>query len=273
MLFANLSILKHHPMLAVCNCCNVDVNCEVKFLGEYKLALNSQRNTFGAVHVPLHSVAFGSIVLYEPVTFLTNLILTLSCLLFARQLQRMPNQDERTKGFYWFFTAMSFSFLMGGLAHLLYDYFDFYAWRRPSFIFTGLAVFAAQMSVRGQFPASSRKVLSLFFSFEFLVYTWFILFKCDFLWLKINSTFGITVFVIGSQLYSFYKEKDRRGLYIAAGLVLNILALPIHGFKLHLHPVYFNHNDLAHLLMMFCFYLMFMGARGLNLPKLIRVKA
>lgn len=213
------------------------------------------------MHIPVHKVAVGSFVFYEPVTFATNVLLGGCCIYFFFVLSRQP-RDLRQRGFMFFFICMAVSMMLGGIAHLLHAYFDFYAWRRPAFLFTGLSVFAAQMGVMGQMYRDWRKLLIWLASAQLLIYCWLILFYCDILWLKINSTLGIVLYVILSQWMAWFREGDKRAALIAVGLTLNILALPIHGFKWYLHPLYFNHNDLAHVLMLLCFYLMFVGARA-----------
>jgi hypothetical protein len=218
------------------------------------------------MHHPVYSVALGSVHLYEPVTYLTNLVLAMCCFYWAHVLR--TGRSVRERAFVYFFFCMGVSMFLGGLSHLLYGYFEYYTWRRPAWLFTGFAVFAAQMGVIEQANKNWHRNLTIMALLQLMAYSALIIFDCHFIWVKINATIGITGVVILSQAYLWLARREPHAGKMALGFSLNILALPIHGLQLGLHPVYFNHNDVAHVLMILCFYLVFLGARPLRAPSM-----
>src|SRR6478752_6443135 len=67
-------------------------------------------------------IDFFGYQLLEPNTAIGDFILFLTALLMARKTTQLTGSDGFFKKFKWFFISFGFTFLAGGLGHLLFNY-------------------------------------------------------------------------------------------------------------------------------------------------------
>jgi hypothetical protein len=71
-----------------------------------------------------------------------------------------------------------------------------------------------------------------------------------------------TLFLLIAMVASWSRERSRRLLLGIIGLVLTFLAAGVQQVKIAIHPVYFDHNALYHLIQFVALWLVFVAARS-----------
>jgi len=201
----------------------------------------------------------------EPFTWLTNWTVAGFSMFFGHKLFHHPTSDIQRK--YWsiFFLFMGIASLTGGTAHGFIVYvgnnFHLAAW-----ILTGFAVFGAEMASIPLVPQLRlQSILKLLAYMELFVMAASVLLYKSFDSVQINSAFGMVGIVAPIQLWKYKADKSIRNAIILAGIISNIVPAIIHAARFSYNR-WFNFNDLSHVVMIGCFYLIYRGVRTSDLP-------
>lgn len=92
-----------------------------------------------------------------------------------------------------------------------------------------------------------------------IAYTFVILFVTQSYWIVIaaNMLALLSLFLVCARHYT--QSKDASYAYISMGVILSVVAGLIQFFQISLHPNYFNHNALYHVVEAVGLYLLFLG--------------
>ncbi len=203
------------------------------------------------------------ITITEPFTWLTNWCVAGFCFYFGHKLYHGLGKSKQRLYWSFFFLFMGVASMTGGTAHGFSNYvgvtFHYAAW-----IFTGIAVFLAQFATLGIIRDSRYfPVLKFLITVELLIMVSAVVFYQSFEAVRINSALGLLGLVLPLQLYG-YKKLELQGHRV---IVLGILSLSgpaiIHAGKFSYNR-WLNFNDLSHLVMIGCFYLMYLGVTKLS---------
>ncbi|RLD22756.1 MAG: hypothetical protein DRI71_07095 [Bacteroidetes bacterium] len=196
----------------------------------------------------------------EPFTWLTNWTVAAFSYYFGHMLFHSKTGDKQAK--YWsiFFVFMGIASTTGGTAHGFVNYvgsnFHYAAW-----IFTGIAVFAAQMaSLEVVTDARVYAPLKWFVIIELLVMTAAVVFFQSFEAVRINSALALVGIALPIQIYGYKFLGMRRNGIIALGIISNVAPALIHAGRFSYNK-WFNFNDLSHIVMIGCFYIIYLGAK------------
>ena len=196
----------------------------------------------------------------EPFTWLTNWMVAAASFVFGHKLYHNKYADTQMKFWSMFFLFMGIASTTGGTAHGYINYvghnFHYAAW-----IFTGIAVYGAQRaSIELINEARIYPVLKVFVLLELIAMTISVIFFQSFESVRVNSAFGLLGIVLPIQVYGYRYLGFRRSALIVLGILSNIIPAIIHASRFSYNK-WFNFNDLSHVVMIGCFYLMYKGAR------------
>jgi hypothetical protein len=205
---------------------------------------------------PIHTeVSFGDFLVLEPVTAVTDWMITFACFYFALKITR----NKKTTPFFLFFILQGLSTLFGGIAHgFLYEFG--LPMHQVAWIFAGLAVLALQWSLNSKMPTvSSRISLNSIALLQFSVFAVFALQPtATFLPVAINSAVGLVLMVLPVALFLKVRLHYQWTVYFFRGI--GILALTGLINAIGFHPFkWFNGNDLAHIIIIASMYLFYQG--------------
>ncbi len=207
-----------------------------------------------------HIELFG-LTVTEPFTWITNWLVAAFCFYFGHLLYHDKKADRQARYWALFFLIIGIASITGGTAHgfILYvgQNFHYAAWA-----ITGVAVFAAQLAALEIIRHSTYyKPLLWLIIVELVVNisAVFIFKHLDVL--RINSAVGLLGLVLPLQLYAWRQKGQIRNGIIALGIVSNLIPALIHSMRLSYNR-WFNFNDLSHVVMIGCFYIIFVGARN-----------
>ena len=206
-----------------------------------------------------HIEIFG-IIITEPFTWLTNWLLAAFDFYFAHMLFHSKSSDKQARYWSMFFVFMGIASMTGGTAHGFINYvgnnFHLVAW-----ILTGIAVFAAQLSAL-EIVKDARvySPLKWFIILELLIMTASVVIYQSFESVRINSALALVGIVLPIQIYGYKFLGMRRNGIIAIGIISNVVPALIAANK-YSYNRWFNFNDVSHIVMIVCFYIIYLGAK------------
>jgi hypothetical protein len=212
------------------------------------------------------------ITVTEPFTWITNWCVAAASFYFGHLLYHNRYATKEMKFWAVFFLFMGSASITGGTAHGFINYvghnFHYAAW-----IFSGFAVYGAQRaSLEIIREARIYPILKWFILIEVVAMTISVVFFQSFESVRVNSAFGLIGIVLPIQLYAYRFFGLKKNGIIAIGILSNIAPAIIHAVRFSYNR-WFNFNDLSHVVMIVCFYIMYRGAALIEPKKPIRSEA
>lgn len=206
------------------------------------------------------TIEFLGLHITEPSTWLTNWLVAAFSFGFGHFLYNDKFADAPQKFWSIFFVFIGLASLIGGTAHGFINYvgqnFHYAAW-----IFTGLAIFAAQLATIQLIENDKlRSIVRIFIYAQLLVLVSSVMYLHNFDSVRINSAVGLLGVVMPFSLIHYVKHRDKRSALIMIGILSNLIPGAVHAFKISYNE-WFNFNDISHVVMIFCFYLLYKGAK------------
>lgn len=170
---------------------------------------------------------------------------------------------------------MGGSTLVGGHAHLLAHYIDHNFFHVLSWAFSALGLYFMQMGSVYDYSQKVKRILQPVFLAQVVIsiaiffgYQIFGDVTVDhnqvgtpgFAAVKVSQSIGYLAFILPLQINKFIKEKDNGASIILMGMVVSVGALLVQSKQWGFAPN-FNHNDIAHLILAFVYYLFYLGIR------------
>ncbi len=203
--------------------------------------------------------------MYEPAVALTDFVLTLECAVLFVLLRRGAKSPLRS-AFLSMFAATAVAALLGRLVHaflpdettLAYGI----AWRATLLIIGAAAVSAFLAGAYLLFPAERVPLLRKIAAGSYLAYLLWLFFVSMKFRVAIAYYLPATVLLLIAFLVV---RRRREGAMIGAvGVLLTLIAAAIQQARIGIHPVYFNHDAVYHVVEMVALWLLFLGARGVS---------
>lgn len=206
------------------------------------------------------SIDILGIHITEPFTWLTNWLVAAFVFGYGHFLFHDKQADNTQKFWSIFFVFIGLASLTGGTAHGFITYvgrnFHYAAW-----ILTGVAVFAAEMATLQLLENERMKSFLRFFVYaQLLIMSSTVIYLHNFNSVRINSALGLMGIIVPISVWHYKKYKDKRSILIILGIFSNLLPGFIHAFKISYNQ-WFNFNDISHILMIGCFYILYRGAK------------
>lgn len=205
------------------------------------------------------SIELFGLHITEPFTWITNWLVAAFCFGFGHLLFRNKLADATQKFWALFFFFIALASLTGGTAHGFITYvgpkFHYAAW-----ILTGIAIFSAEMAALQLVENDKiKQVLRFIIYAQLMIMVASVMFYHNFNSVRINSAIGLVGIVMPISFVHYRNYKDRRSAIIMLGILANMIPGTVHAFKISLNE-WFNYNDISHVLMIGCFYILYRGA-------------
>lgn len=206
--------------------------------------------------------------LLEPDVTLTDFALAIECAWFAVWLQR-----NRTRGepfglsFIVFFGAVGLAALLGGITHgFLPDpqhWLTRIVWRGTLLAIGAAALASWWIGARLSLPEKPARWITIFAAAGFALYAVFVLFISQSFLVAIAHYLPAAAFLLLAFIIAHRRRPSGFLLAGIAGVTLTFVAAGVQQGGIGLHPTYFNHNALYHLIQAVGLLLIFLAARGL----------
>ncbi|MBI4637382.1 MAG: hypothetical protein HY727_13625 [Candidatus Rokubacteria bacterium] len=206
--------------------------------------------------------------LAEPDVALTDWVLALECGVFAYLIRRGSRPGQPSRGWLLlFFGAGSLAALAGGTVHGFFPDGGSAGARIlwPATLgligLSGLAAWGIGASLQLQRRAARRLVAAA--ALALVAYAGALAYLTQAFVLAIAYYLPAALFLLVVFLLAWRRTQARELLVAALGLVTTFLAAAIQLAGVGLHPRYFNHNALYHLVQALGLFMIFRGARWL----------
>jgi hypothetical protein len=204
----------------------------------------------------------------EPDVTLTDYGLFLECAAFAWFIARRPADPEaRRSWIILFFAFTALAALFGGTVHGFFvgdaDGIGRVLWKLSMLAIGATALAAWAVGGRLLLDRDGADRLVAVASGLAAVYAAVILFVNDAFWVAIVGYLPAAAFLFAGFLRDAVRERASWARLGASGLALSFVAAALQQLRIAVHPVYFNHNALYHLIQAVALALVFMACRGL----------
>jgi hypothetical protein len=135
---------------------------------------------------------------------------------------------------------------------------------RVTLVAIGLAATAAwQVGASVVLSRRAARRLSIVAILELLAYSALVIFVTQSFWIAIVDYLPASLFLLGAFTVAYRRTRARPMLLGIAGLVLTVIASGVQQARIAVHPVYFDHNALYHLIQAAALVLVFRAARAM----------
>ena len=217
-------------------------------------------------HCAMHEVPtieiFGLLVT-EPMTWITNWIVAAVCLFFGHKLFYDKQADLSQKFWSLFFLFIGMASVTGGTAHGFINYVG-HKFHHAAWILSGISIFCAQLAVLPLIENPKFKSgIRIFIYVQLMAMSASVLIFQHFSSVLVDSIVGLIGVVIPVAAFHYKRTGSKRSIWIIIGVLTNLLPAIIHLLKISVNE-WFNFNDISHVVMIGCFYVMYKAAKASN---------
>lgn len=206
-------------------------------------------------------------IVAEPMTLLTDLLLGGLGLALARRLSRHARGDGHRAARWWVLAlaAAGLAALAGGIWHGFHQHWapltGWLLWRVTvwSVGVASCAMLVATFHARVRAPLRGK--LQILAVLQFAVYGLWMIGHSDFQWVIADYVPAMAV-VLGLHGWAFWRRRLPADGWMVAGVAVSLVAAAVQALELAPDPR-FNHNDLYHVIQMAALVCFYRGARGL----------
>jgi hypothetical protein len=204
----------------------------------------------------------------EPDVTLTDYALVIECAALAYLVYRQGGQQQSLSNWFaLFFGSIGLAALTGGTVHGFFLDEESIGYRIlwPATLIAGGLAALSTWTVAAYIQFS--KVIARWISFvaivEFAGYSVLVLLVTQEFWIVIVNYLPATIFLLAVFLRKYLLGRESQLLAGTVGLLFTFAAAGVQQGQVALHPVYFNHNALYHLIQAVALLLIFWSARSL----------
>jgi len=199
------------------------------------------------------SIHLFGLELLSPGSFITDILITIVTYTFYNKLKN--NKDNEYYGY--FFLFMGLGSFIGAFGHLLYNYTDkplqIFGW-----LFTALSIYFIQLAALKEIESERfKKNLKIGINIQFTVFIILVLVFQNFVVVTTNTIIGLMVVVIPTLSIQAFNKNMKRNIFIVSGILLS--GIPAFLYKVKSSFGGLDGRELSHLILILCFYIIFIG--------------
>ncbi len=207
----------------------------------------------------------------EPDVTLTDYGLALECALFTILLARYRRDGSLAPWFMLFFASIGVAALAGGTVHgFIPDKTSPAAavlWILSLLALGVTALGAWVIGARMQWSAAGARWVQVAAVIVFGMYGLAVLVLTQAFWIAIVNYVPATAFLLVVWTLAYRRSREGLMLLGVIGLTLTFVAAGVQMGRIALHPVYFNHNALYHLVQAVALLMIFLGCRPFTVSR------
>lgn len=204
---------------------------------------------------------FGVRIL-EPVTSLTDILVASVCFYAFWRLRKEKVSGRSAKYMQFYFLLMGFATFFGGMIGHAFMYAVNEYWKLLGWYISMISVAIIERSAiqyaRRLIKPSLGKVFMAINIVELVTFIIIIAATLHFRFVQAHAAYGFLVVVFSFHLFTYVKTKDEGSKLFLKSIMVLFVAAFVFNYPVVLHE-WFNHRDLAHVLMAIGTYLFLLG--------------
>jgi MFS family permease len=215
--------------------------------------------------IEITSIDIAGIKILEPVTTLTDLMVTAVCFYAFVHLRSHKHKEiKHVKYYRYFFLFMGIATLLGGLIGHAFLYLFTFAWKVPAWIVSMISIALAERAAIMRARPLMHNHLGKFFTYlnglELVTFMFIAVYTLKFIYVEIHAMYGLLIVVFSFEGYVYYRTRDNGSKKILVAVFLAALAASAHIGKITISK-WFNYFDLAHVLMTISCAVLFLAVK------------
>ncbi len=191
--------------------------------------------------------------LMEPGSFITDMLMVVATLTFYNKLK----YDKSNTWYSYFFLFMGLASFFSAFGHLLYNYtgkpLQIIGW-----VFSALSIYFIEMAAIKEIKTESlRKKLHFVINLQFILFLITVLSIQHFMVVTTNTIVGLMGLVIPILSIQAFNQTSKKNVLIIVGLLLS--GFPAFLYRLNFNFGGLNGKEISHLILIICFYIIFLG--------------
>jgi hypothetical protein len=217
------------------------------------------------------TIFIGSFEWREPITTLTDVLVSLVCLYAVIMLIRYKGERSKNYNYYkayflsLFFGMMAAAWLGHGLIAYINPQWKTVGWilSATGHLFFGLA---SLMQIKPIIKPINNKVIKAFFFTQFSVFVFLIIHPTfsNFIYAQLCSVISLIGLILPMQAFYYFKTKEKGSLIIITAIACSILPGFFFNAQISVSQ-WFNYHDISHTLMAGVMYIMYLGVSRLSM--------
>ena len=204
----------------------------------------------------------------EPVVTITDLVVSLLCLLFAYKIHRSGKKEKTFLYFKIYFLAMGIATFLGGVIGHAFLYAFSFHWKLPGWIVSMISIMfverAAIEHTRIYLKDSVVNVLRVINIIEFLTFLTLTVVTLEFFFVEFHSGYGLMFVVLSLEGFLFLKTKNTAGKYLLTGVAFAALAALFFMNEISPHQ-WFNYIAISHVFMAIAATFFYFGTEKIDM--------
>jgi hypothetical protein len=201
----------------------------------------------------LTSIELFGIRIDEPVTTLTDLMVSATCFYAYRQISLNKPPTTLNQLFKYYFLSMACATAFGGLIGHGFLYAFSFAWKLPGWLTSMFSIaLIERASILYARPYIPNQGLANFFQWlNIIELTTFVIITfttLNFFFVEVHSAYGLLIVVTGFQGYVYYKTKSEASRLALTAVAISAVSAIIFMNEWGISK-WFNHFDISHVLM------------------------
>ncbi len=212
---------------------------------------------------------FGLLIL-EPVTTLTDLLVSAICFYSFVQLYTGKRKENYIKLFTWFFFSMGLATAIGGLIGHAFIYALSFPWKLPGWFFSMFSIaLLERASIKFAKPLLNRR-LSMFLDWanivELIIFIALTFTSLNFFFVEVHSTYGLLIVNTPLHIFIYSRTKNEGSKLMLIAISCAMAAAIIFMNEIAISK-WFNHFDISHTFMALGVYFFYRASLKLTLKE------
>ena len=209
------------------------------------------------------SIFIGNLRIDEPVTTLTDLMVSAVCFYAFYKLSQKDNSLRIRQYLKYYFLSMGFATAIGGIiGHAFMYNFSFY-WKLPGWLTSMFSIMLIERaSIEYSKPFFTGKTDIILKRINLLELTAFVIITMttlDFFYVEVHSAYGLLVIVTSLNLYIYYKSRSEGSRFFLIAVGFSSVSALIYMNKWGISE-WFTHTDISRILMTLSAWNFYKGA-------------
>lgn len=196
------------------------------------------------------SIYIKGIEIAEPVTTLTDLLISAICMYAFVKLQKVSAQHNIHTYLKFYFLSLAIATFLGGIIGHGFFYLFSFAWKLPGWL---ISMFSIALVERATILYGAKLIkpqIAVFFSWlnivELLLFVTLTFSTLNFFFVEIHTTYGLLIVVNSFSIYTYIKTKSKGSLFFIIAVGFSAAGALFFINKWGVGP-WLNHFDISHL--------------------------